>query len=58
MRKFFVSSNQINNNIIKILGEDVNHIRNVLRLEEKEQILICDKSSSENYICEISQIIK
>ena len=58
MRKFFVSSNQIVENEIKILGEDVNHIRNVLRLEKGEQIKICDKDLSKNYICEIFEISK
>ena len=32
MPKFFVKSNQINENIITILETDVNHISNVLRL--------------------------
>ena len=27
MRKFFVSSNQINENEIEILGDDINHIK-------------------------------
>lgn len=36
MPKFFVSDNQIkNDNIIEIIGEDVNHISNVLRLKMK-----------------------
>ena len=30
MSKFFVKENQINNDKIHILGEDVNHIANVL----------------------------
>lgn len=58
MRKFFVSSSQIEENEIKILGEDVNHIRNVLRLEKGEQIKICDKDLSENYVCEITEVSK
>ena len=58
MRKFFVSSNQINSNVIHILGEDVNHIKNVLRLISGENIKICNKDSSENYICEILEINK
>ena len=56
MRKFFVESNQVNNNKIQIIGEDVNHIKNVLRLEIGEQIKICDKKTSTNYISEISEI--
>ena len=58
MRKFFVSSNQIVENEITILQEDVNHIRNVLRLDKGEQIKICNRDSSENYICQIVDIAK
>ena len=35
MSKFFVKENQINNDKIHILGEDVNHIANVLRMKKK-----------------------
>lgn len=58
MRKFFVKENQIKNNQIEIIGEDVNHIKNVLRLSEKEKIKICDSENEKNYICEISEITK
>lgn len=56
MRKFFVKENQINNEIIKILDEDVNHIKNVLRLNIGEKIKICNTENSKNYICEIIEI--
>ena len=56
MRKFFVNSNQINNNKIEIMDEDVNHIKNVLRLEIGENIKICDSDKIENYVCEIEEI--
>ena len=56
MRKFFVNSNQINNNKIEILNDDVNHIKNVLRLENGEKIKICDSDNLKNYICEIESI--
>ena len=58
MRKFFVSSSQINSGIIQILGEDVNHIKNVLRLISGDNIKICNKDSSENYICAIVEVNK
>lgn len=58
MRKFFVEKNQILDNEIEIIGEDVNHIKNVLRLAVGEQIKIGDKLSGENYICEITNISK
>lgn len=56
MRKFFVESNQIENNQITIVGEDINHIKNVLRLDVGEKIKICDKTNQINYISEIMEI--
>lgn len=56
MRKFFVESNQIENSKIEIIGEDVNHIKNVLRLQAGEKIKICDKTNKINYISEIIEI--
>ena len=58
MHKFFVEKNQIENNKIYIEGKDVNHISNVLRLEKKEKIQICNKNTLENYIAEIEEIQK
>lgn len=58
MRKFFVSSNQINENEIEILGDDINHIKNVLRLPVGEKILICNQDNSQNYISKITKISK
>lgn len=57
MQKFFVNTNQIDteNNIIKIEGEDVNHIKNVLRCVVGEKIEVCEKSENPSkYICEIA----
>lgn len=58
MFKFFVAGNQIQENTIKIMGEDVNHISNVLRLKKGEQIIICDKHTAKSYICEIIEPAK
>lgn len=58
MRKFFVNENQIFNNLIEIVGEDVNHIRNVLRLSCGELIKICDMDNSINYISKIDELEK
>lgn len=59
MFKFFVNKNQIdeNNKLIKITGEDVNHLKNVLRLEENEQILISDGQGTE-YCCIMKSLQK
>lgn len=53
MYKFFVKTNQIEENRITINGEDVNHIRNVLRLGIGEQIEISNSDIGKSFICEI-----
>lgn len=58
MSKFFVNREQIIDNQIKIIGQDVNHIKNVLRLEIGENIYICEKETAKNYNCIIRQIAK
>lgn len=56
MRKFFITSDQIFENKIEIIGQDINHIKNVLRLPVGEKILICNNDDSKNYISRISNI--
>ena len=56
MPKFFIKNEQINNNKINIVGEDVNHIKNVLRLKIDDDIQICNLDNSINYTCGISKI--
>ena len=56
MRKFFVLNNQIEGDNICIKGTDVNHIKNVLRLEVGTKILVCDKDLKKNYISEITEV--
>lgn len=58
MQKFFVKSEQIENDIIKITGQDVNHIVNVLRLKKDEEIQICNEDTSQNYIAQIIEYNK
>ncbi|MCI8309252.1 MAG: 16S rRNA (uracil(1498)-N(3))-methyltransferase [Clostridia bacterium] len=58
MRKFFVDISQVNENKITICGDDVNHIKNVLRLDTNEKILVGVKNVEKNYICSISEILK
>ena len=36
MARFFVNSNNIHNDVITITGNDVNHIKNVLRFNQTE----------------------
>lgn len=58
MYKFFVSDNQIKNEEAKIIGEDVKHIRDVLRLNVGENIVICNKDLGISYIVNIEELSK
>lgn len=51
MSKFFITDNQIHNDNIILIGEDVKHIKNVLRMKENEEITLCNLETSENYKC-------
>lgn len=53
MPKFFVTNQSIQNNEIVIVGNDVNHIKNVLRKKKGDQITICNSDLSTDYLCEI-----
>ena len=58
MSKFFVKQNQIENNAIKVIGEDVNHIANVLRMRKNDEIQLCNQDTGENYLSIITNIFK
>ncbi len=53
MHHFFVGPDQIGEDEIRITGEDVNHIRNVLRIRPGEQISVSD-GASVTYRAEVS----
>ncbi len=53
MPKFFVDEIQINDNKIYITGQDVNHIKNVLRLKPKDMIEVCNIKEEKTYNSEI-----
>ena len=55
MYRFFVEPSQIKDNQICINGSDVNHIKNVLRMKLKEEILISSGEDKE-YTCYIEEI--
>lgn len=56
MYHFFVEPEQIGANEITITGSDVNHIRNVLRMEEGEQISVSSGESATQYRCAITSL--
>ena len=56
MPRFFVKTNQIQENYIEIIGKDVNHIKNVLRKKIGDKIEICDEETENTYISQIEKI--
>lgn len=56
MPKFFVTDKEISNNDIKVVGEDVKHIKNVLRKKVGDKLTICNAETSLDYLCEIIKI--
>lgn len=56
MPKFFVTNQCVQNDEITIMGEDVNHIRNVLRKKIKDEIIICNRDISIDYLCQIVKL--
>ncbi|MCR5738114.1 MAG: 16S rRNA (uracil(1498)-N(3))-methyltransferase [Eubacterium sp.] len=55
MYRFFVENSQIGEESISITGNDVNHIKNVLRMRIGETVLISDGKDRE-YTCSISEL--
>ena len=58
MSKFFVKSDKVINQEIIIDTDDVNHIKNVLRKNIGDEILVCDYEKKINYKCKIAEIGK
>ncbi len=58
MPKFFVRDDQINDNKVDIVGEDVNHISNVLRMKVGDEFQVCNSDTTENYNVEIKSFEK
>lgn len=56
MPRFFVKTEQIKGKKIIIVGEDVKHIKNVLRKQLGDIIEICNQETGNTYKCEITEI--
>lgn len=58
MYQFFVEPNQIdiNDKSVIILGDDVNHIKNVLRMKVGEEINVCTGRDGREYRCGIAAL--
>ena len=56
MPKFFVKQEQIKENKIIIEGQDVNHIKKVLRAKIGDELQICNSQNGDNFLCDIANI--
>ncbi len=57
MHRFYVENFSGNGNTIDITGSDVNHIKNVLRLKDGDEIIVGDGTGND-YTCSIESIEK
>ena len=57
MHWFYVEHGQIKDRMITITGSDVNHIKNVLRMQKGEKLVICDGQGTD-YYCSIADFSK
>ncbi len=55
MHHFFVNPSQVGEDEITIIGSDVNHMKNVLRMKEGEEVYISN-GQGEDYICCITSV--
>ena len=55
MYHFFVTPEQVKGEEIQIVGSDVNHIKNVLRMKNGEELQISD-GNNKKYLCEITSV--
>lgn len=56
MHNFFVEPSQIQGNVITITGNDVNHIKNVLRIKAGEEIAVSNGIDGKEYRCGIEEL--
>ena len=56
MPRFFVRNEQVKEKTIEILGEDIKHIKNVLRKQIGDKLEICNQDTQKSYICEIEKL--
>ena len=54
--RFFVQSNQIEDGIVTVRGDDAHHISRALRMAVGDTLTVCDMSATE-YECELTQFL-
>jgi 16S rRNA (uracil1498-N3)-methyltransferase len=55
MPRFYVKPEQIADGRIRLIGSDVNHIKNVLRMKQGEELIICNGQGKDCY-CIINKV--
>lgn len=55
MHRFYIENNQIQDGTITLTGEDVNHIKNVLRMKNGEKAVLCN-GEGKDYHCSVLDI--
>lgn len=55
MYHFFINQDQVEDDNIRIIGPDVNHIKNVLRMGAGEEVLISN-GVDKDYLCEVVSV--
>lgn len=55
MYHFFIDQNQVEDDHVRIIGPDVNHIKNVLRMGAGEEVLISN-GVDKDYLCEVLSV--
>lgn len=55
MYRFYVEKEQVKEQEITIIGSDVNHIKNVLRMNIKDELILCDGQGTD-YYCIITNV--
>lgn len=55
MYRFYITEDQVTSDEIRILGGDVNHMKNVLRLETGDWVVACD-GAGKDYVSRISSL--
>ena len=58
MYQFFITDDKVQGERIVIIGADVNHIGNVLRMKPGEQVRVSSRDSGKTYFCHITEITK
>ena len=53
MYRFYIGASQKQGDTIEITGDDVNHIKNVLRMKNGEKLILCDGAGTD-YLCELA----